>query len=186
MSSFDRRKSSSESATKPSRRVAADWATAPLSPAQKAKLSIAAKAAWEIQREAGLTGDDAEAWRHEQVFIACGRAGLREATNKHFRSIEAHFAQLCGNEKQAQEKWSKTGRVQGSAEAHDTHENREAARAILRDLVAASAGAISEAYCETICRGKSAGKGLYQATALELQDVVKTISARVRAKNSNA
>ncbi|MBV5332131.1 hypothetical protein JZU54_00765, partial [bacterium] len=80
---------------------------------------------------------------------------MREATNQHFRSIEAHFARLCGNEKKAQSIWQKTGRVQGSTEAHDTHENREVARAILRDLVAASNGLISEGYVGRLPRSLS-------------------------------
>jgi hypothetical protein len=186
MSYFDRRSPGSKPASKSSRRVAADWATAPLTASQKTKLVIAARAAFEIQREAGLAGDDFEAWRHEQVFIACGRAGLREATNAHFRSIEGHFARLAGNEKKAREKWSKTGRVQGSTEIHDTHENRDLARALLRDLVAGSAGLISDDYCEAICRDKSEGRGLFEASARELQNVVITVTSRLRAKRRNA
>lgn len=182
MSYYDRRQSSSKPASSPARRVAADWANAPLSKAQKAALSIAARAAWEIQREAGLAGDDPEVWRHEQVFIACGRAGLREATNNHFRSIEAHFARLCGNEKKAQDKWQKTGRVKGSTEEHDTHENREVARAILRDLVTASNGLISEGYVDSISRSKFADRTQYELTALELQDLVITVRERLRKK----
>lgn len=183
MSYFDRANASSKPAARRAPK-ARDWVTQPLSKSQKTTLSILARKAWSIQREAGLTDCAFDAWRHEQVFIACGRAGLTDANNKHYRSILGHFQRLAGDEEGAQKTWAKTGRVAGSTEVHDTHENRELARALLRDLVAGSGGLITEQYCEEVCRPKSGGRGLYEATAKELQDTVMTVTARLREKRN--
>ena len=182
MSYFDRANASSKPAQRRAPKAAADWVTKPLSNSQKATLSIAGKAAWEIQHQAGLTDSACDDWRHEQVFIACGKAGLREATNKHYRAILAHFQRLCGQEQKAQSTWAKTGRVQGSTEAHDTHENREVARAILRDLIASSQGLIGEGYVDAISRSKFAAKTPPDLAAAQLQELVITVRERLRKK----
>lgn len=182
MSYYDRKSSQPKAPRKPAARTAAEWATAPLTSLQKSKLAIAAKAAWEIQHEAGLAIDDFDAWRHEQVFIACGRAGLREANNSHFRSIKGRFLRLAGQEEKARETYAKTGRVEGSDEVHDTHENRETARAIIRDLIQGSGGVIGDAYVVAIVRDKFGGRSLLDLTASELQGLVKTLRTRLRAK----
>lgn len=182
MSYYDRQYSDKKPRSKPAPKQAAEWATKPLSGPQKATLAIAARAAWDVQHAAGLTGDDMDAWRHEQVKIACGKDGLREANQTHYRAILAHFQRLAGQEEKSRQTWSKTGRVTGSAEVHDTHENREVARAIIRDLVAGSHGAISEPYVEAICRNKFEGRDLLHLTASELQQMVMTVRARLRKK----
>lgn len=182
MSYYDRKLSQEKAPRKPAARTAAEWATAPLSGLQKSKLAIAAKAAWEVQHEAGLAIDDFDVWRHEQVCIACGRAGLRDANQTHYRSIFAHFQMLAGQEAKARETWAKTGRVKGSPEVHDTHENREVARAIIRDLIAGSEGVIGDAYVAAISRNKFAGRELLALTACELKQMVITLRSRLRAK----
>ena len=182
MSYYDRKFSSQKAPAKPSAKPAEQWATKPLSGVQKAQLAIASRTAWGIQREAGLAGDDFDVWRHEQVSIACGRAGLRDANQTHYRSILAHFQKLAGQEAKARETWAKTGRVKGSPEVHDTHENREVARAIIRDLIAGSDGVIGDAYVAAISRNKFAGRELLALTASELQQMVITLRSRLRAK----
>lgn len=184
MSYYDRKMSSPKPASKQVARSAEQWATKPLSGLQKAQLAIAARSAYEIQKEAGLIDLDFEQWRHEQVFIACGKAGLREAGQAHYRSIKAHFLQLSGKAEKAKNQWAKTGRVKGSEEVHDTHENREVSRAILRDLIAGSHGAISEAYVAAISRNKFEGRDIYNLTARELQQMVMTVRARLRKKQT--
>ena len=179
MSYFDR----SNQERQPRRQTAArQWADKPLSNAQKSTLARAAKAAFQVQCEAGLAEGSEEEFRRQQVLVACGKAGLREADNRHFRSILAHFQRLAGDEEKAKQTWAKTGRVAGSNEIQDTHENRETARAVLRDLIAMSGGAIGDAYVAAIVSQKFSGKALENLRASQLQDLVFTVTQRLRKK----
>jgi hypothetical protein len=185
MSYFDRQ---SQSGSKPrfSKKTAArNWASKALSNEQKTKLVLYAKAAYEIQCRAGLCETDETTFRHSQVAIATGKAGIRECNNSHFRSIAAHFLRLAGREKEADEIWKKTGRVNGSDEIGDTHENRETAKAILRDLVKLSGGAINDKYVADIANDRFEEfreKGLDGLRATQLQDLVFVITQRLRKK----
>jgi len=116
-------------------------------------------------------------WKYEQTEIACGQPSLRAAKDSDFRPILAHFLRLAGRVKEADEVWAKTGRVSGSDQIGDTHENREKARAIIRDLVVNSQGLINDAYVSKCVNGRD----LMDMTALELQQLVSTLSARLRA-----
>ena len=169
-----------QSKTRPQR--AQSWSTKLLSNEQKAKLSIAAKDAWDIQSKAGLVDGKFDEWRYAQTKIACGVESFREATNSHFRSILAHFLRLAGKTAEADAIWNKTGRVAGSTQVQDTHENREIARAIIRDMVAGSNGKISQAYVMAIVANKHPGVSPENLTARDLQNLVFTIKARLRKK----
>lgn len=183
MSISKRQGDDSKPARKPKPVYAENWVTKPLDNAQKAKLSIAARAAYELQTQHGLTtGISFDDWRHEQVEIACGKSGLRKCTNKDFRSVLARFYRLAGKETEAAAIYAKTGRVKGSAELNDTHENRELCRALIRDKIAASNGAINEAYVAAIVRDKHQRKTIDDLTAAELQQLVYTITARLNKK----
>lgn len=183
MSYYDRAQSDSYRPGKKRQPQAAAWASKLLSKAQIQKLAIAARNAWDVQSQAGCVEGCFDDWRHAETAVACGVASLREATNNHFRAILAHFLRLAGNTAEADKIWKRTGRVAGSAEVHDTHENREVARAVLRDLVARSDGHLNEAYVMAIVRGKFSGCGgdLYQLTAKNLQDLIFTLKARLTA-----
>ena len=180
----DEKKADKKSPRKPAAKSAQMWVTKPLNNPQKAQLSIAARDAFKIQENHGLTDTDFDTWRREQIHIATAQqcSGLREATNKHFRSILARFYALAGKEKEAAELWQKTGRVKGSEQVGDTHENRELARAIIRDKIAASNGLINDSYVAAIVRNKHQGKTLHDLTAAELQQLVFTITARLNKK----
>lgn len=184
MSILQRQSDESKQPRKPAAKAAQMWVTKPLNNAQKAQLSIAARDAFKVQESHGLTESNFDTWRHEQIHIATGEqcAGLREATNKHFRSILARFLALAGKEKEAAEIWKKTGRVNGSQQVGDTHENRELARAIIRDKIASSQGVINDSYVAAIIRNKHQGKTLHDLTAGELQQLVFTITARLAQK----
>lgn len=177
MSYYDRSASASQNAR---RTQAPSWSNKLLDNAQKAKLAIAAKSAWDIQSKAGLADADFDSWRRAQTKIACGVESFRLATNNHFRSILAHFLRLAGRVAEADALWQKTGRVAGSSQAGDTHENREAARAILRNLIAGSKGLINVAYVNAIAADKFPGADLSALTALDLQQLVITVKARIR------
>lgn len=184
MSYYDR----NSSAQKPPRRRAAaapatkavSWTNKRLDNGQKAKLSIAARVAWDIQSQAGLVDGKFDDWRHAETKVACGLESLREATNAHFRSILAHFFRLAGKIAEADAVWAKTGRVAGSTQVHDTHENREVARALIRDLVTGSNGRLHPAYVAAIARGKFGNEDLLALTAKDLQDLLFTLRARLR------
>lgn len=177
--SYQKRQDSSS--PKP-RRTAAQWAQQPLTHNQKATLSMAARSAWEVQQKAGLADGDFETWRHDQTEVACGLRSLRDASNSHFRSILAHFLRLAGKEADAAKLWAKTGRVAGSSEVHDTHENREAARAILAQVVLGSSGKISDNYVAAIAKAKFGDADIYRLTARQLQDLTITVKARAQRK----
>lgn len=183
MSIFTRQAESAKPDRKPAVKVANNWVTKPLSNPQKAQLSIAARAAFDLQSEHGLTNDlGYDDWRHAETKVACGKESFRQCTNRDFRSILARFYALAGKEKEAAELWKKTGRVEGSQELNDTHENRELCRALIRDKIAASRGAINEAYVAAILRDQHQGKTIHDLTASELQNLVFTITARLSKK----
>jgi hypothetical protein len=69
----------------------------PLSNKQKALLSIAIKAAYEVAQRHHATDDlSLEEWRHEQVQKVTGCAGLSKAQQKHYRALKNHFETLAG------------------------------------------------------------------------------------------
>lgn len=184
MSLLQRHSDESKQPRKPAAKKAQMWVNKPLNNSQKAQLSIAARDAFKTQETHGLTDTDFDTWRHEQIHIATGGScdGLRSANNRHFRSILARFYTLAGREKEAAELWKKTGRVKDSQEVHDTHENRELAKALIRDKIAASRGAINDAYVAAIIRNKYNGKTIDDLTASELQQLLYTVIARLKKK----
>ncbi len=69
----------------------------PLSNKQKALLSIAIKAAYEVAQRHHATDDlSLEEWRHEQVEKITGCKGLSKAQQKHYRALKNHFETLAG------------------------------------------------------------------------------------------
>lgn len=183
MSLYKRQADDSTPARKPKPAAAQNWVTKGLTNPQKAQLSIAAREAFDVQTSHGLTdGISYDEWRHAETKIACGKESFRDCTNKDFRSVLARFYALAGREQDAAALWQKTGRVKGSEELNDTHENRELCKALIRDKIAASQGAISEAYVAAIIRNKHQGKTIHDLTASELQQLVYTITARLAKK----
>jgi hypothetical protein len=183
MSFYTRQAESSKPEKKPAAVAAKNWVTKPLSNAQKAQLSITAREAFDVQKNHGLTDDlKYDDWRHAETKVACGKTSFRDCTNKDFRSILARFLALAGREKEAAEIWKKTGRVEGSQQLNDTHENRELAKALIRDKIASSNGAINDAYVAAIVRNKYQGKTIHDLTASELQQLLFTITARLSKK----
>lgn len=66
---------------------------APLSHKQKSYLSQLARRAWDMaEREVG-TPDE---FRHAEVILACGKAGLRCCSQDDYKHVEAHLLDLCG------------------------------------------------------------------------------------------
>jgi hypothetical protein len=162
---------------------ARNWAASKsLSNDQKAKLSILAKACWQIQVEAGIFDGTEKEFRHQQVEIATGKAGLTACSNADYRAIYAHFLKLQGNAKAAAAVYAKTGRVKGSKEVHDTHENRELAFHQIMRLAQVSDGAITDSYAADLSSDMFAGSPIHQLTASQLQALLFTLVERVRSK----
>ena len=183
MSILHRQSEESKPARKPKPAAAQNWVTKGLTNPQKAQLSIAAREAFDVQSQHGLTGDlSYDDWRHAETKVACGKESFRDCTNKDFRSVLARYYALAGREKDAAALWQKTGRVKGSEELNDTHENRELCLALIRDKIKLSNGAINEAYVAAIVRNKHQGKTIHDLTASELQKLVYTIQARLSSK----
>lgn len=159
---------------------AREWGRKALTTAQKTRLAMLVKEAYTVQEQAGLVDGDEKTFRHEQVAVATGKAGLRECDNSNFRAIKAHFLRLAGRENEAAAQWAKTGRVQGSEEIGDTHENRETALAVLRETIALSGGLVSEEYARTIAADQCGGREMEEMTASELQTLVYTVVQRLR------
>jgi hypothetical protein len=182
MSYYDR--SRQDSAPLPRRqKVARNWAASTaLSNHQKAKLSILAKACWQIQVEAGIFDGTEKEFRHQQVEVATGKAGLTACSNADYRAIFAHFLKLQGNAKAAAAVYSKTGRVKGSQEVHDTHENRELAFHQIMRLIQISEGLITDAYADEMSRDMYSGRRIHELTASQLQSLLFTLVERLRAK----
>ena len=172
MSYYDRTHDQRQRSAKPRQSKAAAWTNKVLTNDQKAKLSILARTAYDIQVQAGLIDSSYDDWRYEQTTIACGQPSFRAATQTHFRSILAHYLRLAGKTAEADALWKKSGRVAGSTQIHDTHENREVAKAIN--------GRISEAYVMAIVTNKHAGISANNLTAQDLQNLVYTLKARLR------
>jgi hypothetical protein len=183
MSILQRQSEAEKPACKPKPAAAQNWVTKGLTNPQKAQLSIAAREAFDVQSNHDLIGDQSyDAWRHAETKVACGKESFRDCTNKDFRSILARFYALAGREQDAAALWQKTGRVKGSDELNDTHENRELCRALIRDKIADSKGAINDAYVAAIVRNKHQGKTIHYLTASELQQLVYTITTRLAKK----
>lgn len=183
MSIYKRQADDSKPARKPKPAAAQNWVTKGLTNPQKAQLSIAAREAYDVQSKHGLTeGQTYDEWRHAETQIACGKSSFRDCTNKDFRSVLARFYALAGREQDAAALWQKTGRVKGSEELNDTHENRELCKALIRDKIATSQGAINDSYVAAIIRNKHQGKTIHDLTASELQQLVFTITARLSKK----
>jgi len=160
-----------------------NWATKPLNSSQKAALAITARAAFDLQNKLNLADDLSLAdWRHRETEKACGIPSFCDLTNKHFRSVMARFLALAGKPDEAKKMWSKTGRITGSDEIGDTHENREVAKAILRDLIATSNGKISDAYLAKIIANKHPENTLETLPASALQKLVFTLKSRLEKK----
>jgi hypothetical protein len=184
MSYHERQEAAGNQRQKP-QRAARQWASKPLTPAQKTALAMLAKDAFAIHLEAGLCDTDEKTFRHVHVTVASGKNGLRECNNSHFRAIKAHFLRLLGRHAEAEATWAETGRVQGSTEPGDTHENREAAMFILANLVRISEGAIDDNYVESIARDEFLEFpqiGLAGLRASQLQTLVFVVTQRLRQK----
>ena len=182
MSFAKRSESETPRKSKAKPQAATSWSKGRLSAQQIKKLATTAREAFEVQTNNGVTSDTFDDWRRDEMEVACGHRSFKTMSNNHFRSVLARFLALAGRTDEAAELWKTTGRVAGSEQMGDTHENREVCRAIIRDIIAASRGAIGDGYVAKICADKFSGATIHTATAAELQQLVFTLRKKVKSK----
>lgn len=138
-----------------------------LSNQQKFYLSKDARRAWE---KVGRPGNEND-WRREQVKIACGCNGLREASNSDYLKIKAHFEALAGETDKAFE----------SAMREQDEPIRQQRHVLAKAVMKAE---VTPAYAEEIAQDRFK-KTLTACNADELLAITKTIRARANKREGN-
>lgn len=141
----------------------------PLSQLQKAKLAQLARRAWQhLGKTAAVPLPDFDAWRRDQVFAACGKHGLTEATNADFNLIAAHLHSLLGEDGVALNELLRAG----------TEQRRQMEVVLLRELAGAG---LDQRYAETIARARF-GANVSNLNDAQLQQLLITVKARAKSK----
>lgn len=170
------------------------WHLTPLSNDQKARLSILAKAAWNVAQQRGAIEDGVkfDDWRYAQQEEACGVASLREANQSHYLHLRGKWFTILGNLEQAfydfmnggeqnertrQLKW----RLAGAAAVLSDGIREEKARV---QIVLDEAQAAVEAwnYTRALCADKFQRRRIDQLDADELEELCFTVINRANAK----
>lgn len=95
-----------------------------MKPAEIKPLIMAARRAFDCQKQAGLVDCDFDSWRKIQVSECVGKSGLTACNHEDFRPILAHFQTLAGDDSSAFENLMTSGNVRDHAAPGDTHEAR--------------------------------------------------------------
>jgi len=97
-----------------------------MKPAEIRPLAIAARKAFELQRDRGIIDDGAsfDSWRYTQCMTAVGKPGISSCDHKDFRPLLGHFQTLAGDDSSAFESFMKGGKPTDHAEPGDDHESR--------------------------------------------------------------
>lgn len=131
-----------------------------LKPTEIRPLVMAARAAFDIQEEAGLLAPEEtfDSWRRSQCLACVGKPGLTACHHADFQPLMAHFKTLSGNISDAFSAHLKTGRQTSASAADDTLE----ARRILAHQIAsavrahtAAGGKVGVGYLVAIVRAKT-------------------------------
>jgi hypothetical protein len=111
---------------------------------QQRILSRLARRAFAMQPPAGGGAHDGESeidFRHRQVAVACGKAGLRACSQADYKIVEAHLEALLGN-------------VPKVFDAHIAHDGNPRRVVEFKILESCRQARVTLAYAETICRSK--------------------------------
>lgn len=142
-----------------------------LNAAQKAKLAQLARRAWQhVGRTAAESRPDFDAWRRAEVFAACGKHGLTQATNADFNLIAARFHSLLGEDGVALNELLRAG----------TEQRRQMEAVLLREL--GSAG-LNQRYAESIARARF-GANVSDLNDAQFRQLLITVKNRARAKRN--
>ena len=120
----------------------------------------------------GLTAEDLDAWRHEEIFKACGRGGLRACTQADYPRLMAHFLRILGRADAARA-WDLRASCGGAAVARlKLRTEMDKARATIGDV---------ESYVGAICR-RQFGCDVRNATEKQTWSLYFTLRNRSRRK----
>ncbi len=131
-----------------------------LKPAEIKPLVMAARKAFDIQRDLGNldVGETFDTWRHAQCLAAVGQPGITACSHEDYRPLLAHFQTLAGADVAAFNSHMAAGRA--SSANGDTREARRhlawlIAGAIAGQKPVAGSDPISPGYILTIVRHKT-------------------------------
>lgn len=139
-----------------------------LSTKQKKYLAQLARQAFKVR---GTPGADFDAWRHDEVAKAVGKAGLRCCSQLDYKAVQAHFLDMTGRSGQAM-----TALVQ-----HQSEPRRQAEAVLLRELTNAG---LHLNYANSICNAQFKCT-LFDATEKQIWCIVYTIRNRASRKRRN-
>lgn len=140
-----------------------------LSLLQKSKLAQLARRAWlHLGKTAAEPLPDFDTWRRSEVFAACGRHGLTDATNGDFNLIAARLLQHLGEDGQAFEMLLRA----------TSEQRRQMEVVLLGELQSAQ---LDQRYAEAIARGRW-DKPVSDLDDREFRQLLITVKNRVRSK----
>lgn len=110
-----------------------------MSPGEITPLVMAARKAYDIQREYGNMADGVtfDTWRKAQCLEAVSKPGLTACNHHDFRPLLAHFQTLAGDDAAAFKSLMRSGKPTDHAAPGDTHEERATVAATIADILAA-------------------------------------------------
>lgn len=114
-----------------------------------------------------------ETWRHEQVALATGKAGLRCCSQDDYKRIEAHFLELLGDHGKA-------------FKAHVRAETEERRVIEWKIVAACQEFGFNLSYADKICRAQNRGAGLDDVDEKKLWNIFFTIRNRGRKRMMKA
>ncbi len=119
-------KPAAESATKKTEVPKPAKARGNMKPAEIRPLAIAARKAFDLQRDRGIIDDRAsfDSWRYTQCMTAVGKPGISACDHQDFRPLLGHFQTLAGDDSSAFDSFMKGGKATDHAEPGDDHEFR--------------------------------------------------------------
>lgn len=166
-----------------------------MTPKEIKPLIMAARAAHRRQIELGITEEDFDTWRSNQVMEAVGQTGLTKCNHGDYRPLMAHFKILSGDDAGAFKDLMKTGPARGNGDLTDSHEERRIiahhiAKAIQEHQ--ATGGKLGIGYVVTIARHKTRRLNLTlngdlradladRCTVAQLQQIRSTVINRIAA-----
>lgn len=140
-----------------------------LSSLQKSKLAQLARRAWQhLGRTAAEPLPDFDAWRRAEVYTACGKYGLSEATNDDFNLIAARFLQHLGEDGEAFEMLLRA-----------TSEKRRQMEHVLLEVL--SGAQLDQRYAESIARARW-DKSVGELNDHEFEQLLVTVKNRAQSK----
>jgi LmbE family N-acetylglucosaminyl deacetylase len=136
-----------------------------LTTGQKQHLAILAREAYAAAPQSARDAMDLNDYRRREVAKACGKMGLRCATQLDYKNIEAHLLHLLGRDAQALKSYVKA----------QTEPRRQAMVILQRECNKAG---LHISYAQKIARNKNHGLGLDDLNETALWKIIYTVRNR--------